>query len=95
MKTFDHLSDEEYLETLTPEERELEEILPPSITDDPTDVRSTRIKMGLSQAKFSKSFGIPLHTLQNWEAGRRSPTGPSVTLLKVIAKNPEAVSQAV
>lgn len=95
MKTFDHLSDEEYLATLSPEERELEGIQPPSITDNPTDVRSIRIKMGLSQGKFAKAFGIPLHTLQNWEAGRRSLSGASLALIKTISLHPEAVKDAV
>lgn len=71
------------------------EIMPPPITDDPTDVRSIRIKMGLSQSKFSKAFGIPLQTLQNWEAGRRGPTGASLALIKTIGLYPEAVKEAV
>jgi len=83
------------------EERELYdamesgEIMPPPITDDHTDVRSVRIKMGLSQGKFAKAFGIPLQTLQNWEAGRRGPTGASLALIKTIRLHPEAVRDAV
>jgi len=83
------------------EERELYdamesgEIMPPALTDDPTDVRSVRIKLGLSQGKFSKAFGIPLQTLQNWEAGRRGLSGASLALIKTISLHPEAVMDAV
>lgn len=59
------------------------------------NVKEIREKLGLSQSIFSSKFGLELRTLQDWESGRRNPTGPAVTLLKVIAKNPEAVSQAV
>ena len=95
MKTFEHLSDEEYLKSLNLEEREIEDLIPPPITDDPSDVRSVRLKTGMSQGKFSKAFGIPLQTLQNWEAGRREPTGASLSLLKTIQLHPESVIKAV
>mgnify|MGYP004502887767 CR=1 FL=1 len=36
-------------------------------------IREMRERTGLSQAKFSKKFGIPPITLQSWEAGRREP----------------------
>jgi DNA-binding transcriptional regulator YiaG len=88
-------------DSMDEEERELYdamesgEIMPPPITDDPTDVRSVRIKMGLSQGKFAKAFGIPLQTLQNWEAGRRGLSGASLALIKTIRLHPEAVMDAV
>mgnify|MGYP001073516530 FL=1 len=59
------------------------------------DTKSIRKKTGLSQSQFSKRFGITFQTLQSWESGRRNPIGPSSILLKVIAKNPNAVAEVV
>jgi putative transcriptional regulator len=39
-------------------------------------------------------IGISVATLQNWEQGRRTPEGPAQALLKIAAKNPEAVADA-
>ncbi len=43
----------------------------------------------------ARTFGISLDTLQNWEQGRRQPTGPAKVLLKVAERHPEAVLEAV
>jgi len=53
------------------------------------DVVKVRDKMGLSQSKFASVLGISPDTLQNWEQGRRSPTGPARVLLKIAARHPE------
>jgi putative transcriptional regulator len=45
--------------------------------------------------RIARALGISLDTLQNWEQGRRQPTGPAKVLLKVAAKHPEAVLEAV
>ncbi|MBX7104917.1 MAG: helix-turn-helix domain-containing protein [Gemmataceae bacterium] len=58
------------------------------------DVRSVRRKLGKSQAAFARMIGVSVATLQNWEQGRRRPDGPAQALLKVAAKNPEAVAAA-
>jgi putative transcriptional regulator len=55
------------------------------------DVRSVRLKMGLSQAQFATKFGLPQATLRNWEQGRSHPDTPTRVLLAVIAKHPGAV----
>ena len=54
-----------------------------------TDIGRVRGKLGLSQSKFAAILGISADTLQNWEQGRRSPTGPAKVLLKIAAKHPE------
>ena len=59
------------------------------------NVKLIREGLKLSQTEFSKKFGIELRTLQDWETKRRNPTGAAVTLLKVIAKNPKAVAEAI
>jgi len=53
------------------------------------DIVRVRGKFGLSQSKFAAILGISADTLQNWEQGRRSPTGPAKVLLKIAAKHPE------
>jgi putative transcriptional regulator len=58
------------------------------------DVRSTRKRLGLSQAKFAAKFGFQPATLRNWEQGRTRPDGPARVLLAVIARHPEAVEDA-
>ena len=50
-----------------------------------------RGKLGLSQPKFAATLGISPDTLQNWEQGRRTPTGPARVLLKIAARHPEVL----
>jgi putative transcriptional regulator len=52
------------------------------------DVVKIRGQLGLSQSKFAALLGISADTLQNWEQGRREPTGPAKVLLKIALKNP-------
>jgi putative transcriptional regulator len=60
----------------------------------PVDVKAIRSRLGKSQAEFALMIGVSIATLQNWEQGRRRPEGPAQALLKVAAKNPKAVSEA-
>jgi putative transcriptional regulator len=53
------------------------------------DIVRVRGKLGLSQSKFAAILAISADTMQNWEQGRRSPTGPAKVLLKIAAKHPE------
>jgi putative transcriptional regulator len=55
------------------------------------DVASIREKTGLSQAKFAQLLGVSVRTLQDWEQGRRAPSGAAKTLLMVADKNPRAL----
>ena len=52
------------------------------------DVASVREKVGLSQARFAELLGISVRTLQDWEQGRRSPSGAARTLLAIVDKDP-------
>jgi putative transcriptional regulator len=54
-------------------------------------VASIRERTGLSQAKFASLLGVSVRTLQEWEQGRRAPSGAARTLLMVAAKNPRAL----
>jgi len=55
------------------------------------DIAKVRDKLGLSQSKFAAVLGISADTLQNWEQGRRHPTGPARVLLKIATRNPEVL----
>ena len=48
-----------------------------------------RFKTGLSQPEFARLLGVSPRTLQDWEQGRREPTGAARMLLRVAASNPE------
>lgn len=54
-------------------------------------VGSIREKTGLSQARFAELLGVSLRTLQDWEQGRRAPSGAARTLLRIAARNPQAL----
>ncbi len=55
------------------------------------DVAETRKKTRLSQARFAQLLGVSVRTLQDWEQGRRAPSGAARTLLAIAAKNPQAL----
>jgi putative transcriptional regulator len=55
------------------------------------DVTSIREKTGLSQARFAQLLGVSVRTLQDWEQGRRAPSGAARTLLIVADRNPRAL----
>ncbi len=48
-----------------------------------------RAKTGLSQQDFANLLGVSVRTLQDWEQGRREPTGAAKTLLRVAASHPK------
>jgi putative transcriptional regulator len=54
-------------------------------------VTSIRERTGLSQAKFASLLGVSVRTLQEWEQGRRAPSGAARTLLMIAAKNPHVL----
>ena len=55
------------------------------------DVAEIRQKTGLSQSRFSTLLGVSVRTLQDWEQGRRTPSGAARTLLLIAEVNPEAL----
>ena len=54
-------------------------------------VAGIRAKTGLSQARFAALLGVSVRTLQDWEQGRRGPSGAARTLLLIAYRNPEAL----
>lgn len=59
------------------------------------DVAALRRFVGLSQAQFAQAMGISVHTLRNWEQGRRRPEGPAIGLLRIAARHPRIIRENV
>ena len=53
------------------------------------DAAEARASVGLSQQEFAILLGVSPRTLQDWEQGRREPTGAAKTLLRVAVSHPE------
>ena len=58
------------------------------------DVRALRTRLGLSQEAFAARFGFSLHAIRQYASRRRIPTGLARTPLRVIARDPDAVTRA-
>jgi transcriptional regulator with XRE-family HTH domain len=58
-------------------------------------VKAIRNRLGMTQARFSNTFGFSLDAIKHWEGGRRTPEAPVRTLLTGIDKNPAAFVSAV
>ena len=54
-------------------------------------VAEIRQNVGLSQSRFATLLGVSVRTLQEWEQGRRLPSGAARTLLQIAHRNPEAL----
>ena len=57
------------------------------------DVAALRRFVRLSQEHFAPALGISLHTLRNWEQGRRRPEGPAMALLRIAARHPRVLRE--
>jgi putative transcriptional regulator len=55
------------------------------------EATEARLKLGLSQADFAAMLGVSARTLQDWEQGRREPSGAAKALLKVAVAAPKTV----
>ncbi len=60
----------------------------------PVDVKNIRAHVGMSQNEFASAFGISVNTLRHWERGDRTPQGPALVLLNVVAREHKAVLKA-
>ena len=49
---------------------------------------------GLSQREFAEILGVSVRTLQDWEQGRRKPSGAAATLLRIAEKHPTLLREA-
>ncbi len=80
---------EEVLDDVKKPESELRKTV--VYTINPKDVRK---KLHMTQSLFSKSFGIPISTLRNWEQGTRKIDSSSMAYLRTIMKYPKEVMDA-
>ncbi len=66
--------------------------LPPPVKPlTPSQVRSIRRKLNVSQPVFAAMMNIPTVTAASWERGRRRPTGAALRLLDIARKHPEVL----
>ena len=63
-------------------------------TVDIPQVQRIRKELGLSQARFARLLGVSTSGLRKWEQGDRTPRGASATLLRIMEREPEAVTRA-
>ena len=61
---------------------------------EPNEVAQARQSVGLSQAEFAAALHISRRTLQEWEQGRRSPSGAAQALIRIAARHPEIVRES-
>ncbi len=60
---------------------------------EPAPVQTIRAKLRLSQSAFAGLMGVSLRTVQDWEQGRRKPSGPAAALLRIAEQKPEVFTQ--
>jgi putative transcriptional regulator len=58
------------------------------------DVKRIRRRLGLSQEAFAETYGFALSAVRDWEQGRRTPERSARILLKIVEKDPDAVTRA-
>ena len=59
------------------------------VFDDKEDIQEVRQGFNTSQSEFAQFMGVSINTLQNWEQGRRRPTGPGKVLLRIVVRKPD------
>jgi len=59
----------------------------------PSDPKTIRRKLNLSQAAFAGLMGVSVRIIQDWEQNRREPSGPAKSLLRIAEQHPEVFLQ--
>jgi putative transcriptional regulator len=59
------------------------------------DIAALRRFVRLTQEQFAQALGISVHTLRNWEQGRRTPEGAALALLRIAAKHPRIIRESI
>ena len=62
---------------------------------EPASPQAIRAKLKLSQSAFAGLMGVSLRTVQDWEQGRRKPSGPAEALLRIAEQKPEVFLELV
>ena len=58
------------------------------------EVVRARQSAGMSQAEFAAALHISKRTLQEWEQGRRSPSGAAQALVRIASRHPDILREA-
>jgi putative transcriptional regulator len=56
-------------------------------------VLAARTQSGLSQSAFARATGVSVRTLQEWEQGRKIPSGAAQSLLKLVSRHPHLLAE--
>ena len=56
-------------------------------------IARARLKSGLTQSQFATLLGVSRRTLEQWEQGRRVPSGAAKTLIRVAQLHPEVLRE--
>ena len=59
----------------------------------PNEVAEARGRTGLTQREFAEVLHISPRTLQEWEQGRRHPSGPAKALIEIAFRHPEVIRE--
>jgi putative transcriptional regulator len=59
----------------------------------PSPIARARVNAGLTQVQFAALLGVSKRTLEQWEQGRREPSGAAKTLIKVAELHPEVLRE--
>jgi putative transcriptional regulator len=70
-----------------------EKTLRTHILKEPAPPQVIRARLKLSQSAFAGLMGVSLRTVQDWEQGRRKPSGPAAALLRIAEQKPEIFTQ--
>ena len=70
-----------------------EKVLRVHTLKEPASPKVIRTRLKLSQAAFAGLMGVSLRTVQDWEQGRRKPSGPAIALLRIADQKPEVFMQ--
>ena len=90
MTELSELSEKDFARTLTRSQRQR---LISGVIESGEDIAALRRFVGLTQVRFADALGISVHTLRNWEQGRRKPDGPAIALLRIAARHPKLIRE--
>ena len=89
--TFEPLSDGSVRRTVVRHDGSIEK---QEVLDGPQwQLMAARAQSGLSQSEFARATGVSVRTIQEWEQGRKVPSGAARSLLKLISRHPELLAE--
>ena len=90
MTDIPELTDEQFAHAIPARQRKR---LNRGVFESGEDIVALRTFIRLTQAEFARAIGISVHTLRNWEQGRRRPDGPALALLRIAARHPRIIRE--